>query len=135
MRKEFGIPLAAAAAAIAGITAFALPVSAASVAPDSVTSLSNLTMTKSGSENRQVTLQCDPTGGTHPTPDDACTKLTAVNGQFGLLQPVPLVTCPTYYAPVTVTVTGYWKFQPVNFTRTYINDCDASVSSNYVFRF
>lgn len=132
MRYGLRRPLGLAAAAIASLTAFALPVASASA---STAALAQFTFTKTGGVNRQVTLECNPTGGTHPTPDDACSKLTAVNGNFALLPPVTGVFCTAYYDPVTVTVSGYWQLQPVSYTKTYTNDCVAGVASDYVFRF
>ncbi|QXE38705.1 subtilase-type protease inhibitor [Streptomyces sp. GMY02] len=135
MKTELGILLAVMTAVTAGAAASVVAVPEASAAPRTVTALSELTMTKSGSMNQRVTLECDPTGGTHPTPEDACTKLAAVKGQFDLLPRTPGVACPGNYAPVTVTVTGHWELQPVNFTKTYTNNCHAGVGSDYVFRF
>lgn len=141
MRRELRNSLVTTAAVLAAAAASAVPASAVS-APSSASSasttasaLSNLTMTKSGGVNRQVTLQCDPTGGTHPTPADACTALTSVGGQFALLPWVPGVLCTADYNPVTVTVTGYWRLQTVYFSRVYSNDCEAAVASDWVFRF
>ncbi|MGW2058813.1 SSI family serine proteinase inhibitor [Streptomyces sp. NPDC001840] len=135
MKKKLGILLAAVTAVTAGAAASVVPVPVATAAPQTVTAMSHLTMTKSGSVNQQVTLQCDPTGGTHPTPEDACTKLTAVKGRLDLLPRAPGVACPGNYAPVTVTVTGNWELLAVNFTKTYTNNCHAGVGSDYVFRF
>lgn len=132
MRRGLRVPLGLAAAAATGLTAFALPAAGASA---STTALSQFTFTKTGSVNRQVTLECNPTGGTHPTPDDACAKLTTVNGNFALLPWATGAVCIADYRPVTVTVSGYWQSQPVSYTKTYTNDCEAGADSDYVFRF
>ncbi|WP_225850788.1 SSI family serine proteinase inhibitor [Streptomyces sp. HPF1205] len=134
--------LAAAAASVVPASAASAPSSASSSAPSSASSapatasaLSNLTMTKSGAVSKQVTLQCDPAGGTHPTPGDACAALTSVYGQFALLPSVPGVGCTAEYNPVTVTVTGYWQLRAVYFSKVFSNNCEAAVESNWVFRF
>jgi hypothetical protein len=97
----------------------------------------NLTITKTSTwdvaSNKQVTLRCEPTGGTHPTAEDACGKLIAVDGQFDKL--ARLGACPPVWRPVTVTVTGTWRLRPVSFTRTYSTDCEAGFASDNVFRF
>lgn len=141
MRKRLGVLLAAGlAATAASVLPAAAPAAASSTAPATATSLTNLTFTKTGTTwtgplNKSVTLQCEPTGGTHPTADDACTKLIAVNGQFALLPWAQGYGCTADWMPVTVTVTGTWRYQSVYFTKTYGNDCEAAVGSNFVFRF
>ncbi|WP_063762328.1 SSI family serine proteinase inhibitor [Streptomyces sp. NRRL F-5123] len=87
-----------------------------------------------GEKDHSVTLQCEPTGGSHPTPDAACASLIAVDGQFAKL-PTVWAACPATYDPVTVSVSGTWHFKTVSFTQTYTNDCAAGVLSDYVFRF
>jgi hypothetical protein len=114
--------------------------SASSGAPARASALSSLTMTKSGtgwsgSLNKQVTLQCEPSGGTHPKPEDACIKIAAVDGQLDKLPRAGGVGCTGLWLPVTVTVTGTWRLEPVSFTKTYSNDCEAAVGSNFVFQF
>ena len=46
-----------------------------------------LTLWPNGEAGDSVTwtLQCDPTGGDHPDPEEACTALTAVADPFGPL--------------------------------------------------
>jgi hypothetical protein len=139
MRKRLGILLAA---GVALMSASVLPAAAAASAPvpSPATPLTNLTFTEVGTSwagpvNKQVTLQCEPTGGTHPTAEDACTKLIAVDGRFALLPRAQGYGCGAVWMPVTVTVTGTWRLQPVYFTKTYGNDCEAAVGSNFVFRF
>ncbi|MEU9577167.1 SSI family serine proteinase inhibitor [Streptomyces chilikensis] len=144
MRKRLGVLLAAglaatAATAVSAVPAAAGPASAPSAVPAGASSLTSLTITKTGTGwggplYKQVTLECEPTGGTHPTAEDACGRLVAVDGQFDKL-PLLGPACPPVWAPVTVTVTGTWRLQPVSFTKTYSSDCDAGVRSTHVFRF
>lgn len=138
MRKRLRLLLAAGLAATAA-SATALPAAAAPSSSSWTAGLTNLVMTKSATTwtntpGRQVTLQCEPTGGTHPTPQAACDSLLAVNGNFAKL-PHIFAACPDYWDPVTVTVTGTWRTQPVTYSQTYSNDCAAGVLSDNVFRF
>jgi len=143
MRKRLGVLLAAGlAAASASVlpAAAAAPASAPSPTSADVGPLTNLTISEAGTGwsgplNKQVTLQCEPTGGTHPTPEDACTKLSAVYGQFALLPRAPGYGCGAVWMPVTITVTGTWRLAPVYFTKTYGNECEAAVGSDFVFTF
>jgi hypothetical protein len=113
--------------------------SAPSAASSDASSLTSLTITKVHTYpevvSEQVTLRCEPTGGTHPTAEDACGKLLAVDGQFGELPLVPGFACPPVWRPVTVTVTGTWRLQPVSWSKRYSSECDAHVLSDNVFRF
>ncbi|WP_225847780.1 subtilase-type protease inhibitor [Streptomyces sp. HPF1205] len=139
MRKRLGLLFAAGmAAAVASATA--LP--AVASPSDTTAPLTSLLITKSHliatsrtAAASQVTLDCEPTGGTHPTAQAACDALIAVNGDFAKLPPATGVFCLAVWDPVTVSVTGVWRQKPVTFTRTYSNDCDAAVSSDNVFRF
>ncbi|WP_151775348.1 SSI family serine proteinase inhibitor [Streptomyces abyssomicinicus] len=142
MKKRLGVLSAAVLAATAAsvLPAAAAPASVPSGASAGAASPTNLVITKTGTSwsgpaVEQVTLLCEPTGGSHPTAEDACTKLAAVGGQFDKLPHATGIACPPVWMPVTVTVTGTWRLQPVDFTRTYSSDCVASTASNYVFRF
>ncbi|WP_448316663.1 SSI family serine proteinase inhibitor [Streptomyces sp. CO7] len=142
MRKRLGVLLAAGVMATAGsvVPAAAAGAGSSGASGGGAAALSSLTITKSGPSwsgqpARQVTLQCEPSGGTHPAAADACAKLLAVGGQFDKLQPVGNLACPPVWMPTTVTVTGTWRLQPVYWTKTYSSDCDAGVRSDYVFRF
>ncbi|WP_043179871.1 SSI family serine proteinase inhibitor [Streptomyces sp. NRRL F-5123] len=131
MRKRLGVVL------VAGLAATVVSVLPATAAP---APLANLTFAKVGTSpagpvDKQVTLQCAPIGGTHPTAEAACTALIAVGGQFSLLPRAEGYGCGADYWPTTVTVTGTWRNKPVYFTKTYSNDCEASVGSNFVFHF
>jgi hypothetical protein len=141
MGKRLAVLLAAGVVVTAGSVvpaAAAGTTTAASEGPAAASSV--LTMTKSGTSwsgplDKQVTLQCEPSGGTHPRPEDACAAIAAVDGQLDKLPRAPGVGCPGLWLPVTVTVTGTWRLQPVSFTKTYGNDCEASVGSGFVFQF
>jgi hypothetical protein len=63
------------------------------------------------------TLQCLPTGGTHPDPASACRVLTHATDPFA---PIPRgIMCPMIIAGTKVaTVRGTWYGKPVNVTMT-----------------
>lgn len=67
-------------------------------------------------------LACDPDGGTHPRPADACDVLRAVDGWIGDLDVDP-GPCPLIYLPVDVEVTGDWRGREVSYHRQFPNDC------------
>ncbi|GAA5155540.1 MULTISPECIES: SSI family serine proteinase inhibitor [Amycolatopsis] len=81
-----------------------------------------------------VTLECGPTGGTHPHHDRACRTLDSVDGDFGKL-PKEQILCTTIYAPVTVAATGHWHGRPVAYSREFPNRCNANAQTADVFNF
>lgn len=70
------------------------------------------------------TLTCEPAGGDHPEPDDACAALAAAwPSAFG---PVPkdLACTEIYGGPETAQVTGTVDGQPVDTTFSRTNGCE-----------
>lgn len=83
-----------------------------------------------------VTLECDPVGGTHPTPKEACAALAEVGGDFAKLPNAPgLPACPTTYAPVEAVAEGTWNGTPVSYKETFTNACFAAIGTDNVFKF
>jgi hypothetical protein len=82
-----------------------------------------------------ATLECLPSGGTHPHAQAACAALLAAEGDFGRLRPVREEMCPMLIDPVTVTATGDWLFRPVAYSRTFPNRCAAERDTGGVFAF
>jgi hypothetical protein len=82
----------------------------------------------------EVTLKCDPAGGSHVSAEDACATLSSVDGHIEDLDPL-LIACPLYYQPVTIEVGGNWRERVVNFDEEYPNMCVAMAESDGVFRF
>lgn len=87
---------------------------------------------------RQVTLTCDPMGGTHPNPVSACTKLESTDGDFPSLERNLNTSelkfdCSMAYKPVTVTAHGTWKGKSVHYNATYRNDCSAVIDTSNLF--
>ncbi|SHF43603.1 subtilase-type protease inhibitor [Streptoalloteichus hindustanus] len=84
---------------------------------------------------RHVVLTCEPTGGSHPDPEQACTQLAQVNGDFRDLNTRQDQACTLIYAPVTVTAHGFWRGRPVSYQETFPNECVLNVMTGSVFRF
>jgi Subtilisin inhibitor-like len=82
----------------------------------------------------EMTLRCDPPGGSHPDPTRACATLKRVDGDVAALRPLP-VACILIFQPVLVEVGGTWRGRPVSFQREYPNRCVAYAESEGVFRF
>lgn len=69
------------------------------------------------------TLTCDPAGGTHPQPEQACAVLGAAGGTA--LPPVSADTiCSQQYGgPETATITGTWREATVSAEITLKDGC------------
>ncbi|WP_460695637.1 subtilase-type protease inhibitor [Nocardia thraciensis] len=122
-------PLLIASGVLLAGAALAAPAGAESPAESQVT----LTVThgEAGAPaEREVTLTCEPRGGTHPNVDAACDALTAVDGDFEALaaQESPRM-CTKIWDPVTVTATGQWNGRAVDYTRTFGNSCEREGAS------
>ncbi|MFF3289257.1 SSI family serine proteinase inhibitor [Streptomyces sp. NPDC003023] len=72
-------------------------------------------------------------GDDHNAPLEACAELAAVNGDAGDLNVNPDRACPLYYAPVTVTLKGWWGSEYKSFTKTYGNSCELANTTGPVF--
>lgn len=83
----------------------------------------------------EVTLMCDPAGGTHPHAGAACESLDRVDGNVAELPPVAGVACTDIFAPVTAEAKGEYRGEPVRFVHTYSNRCEAQRGTDDVFAF
>ena len=105
---------AAAATACGSTTASAGAAAPASPAPPKV----SLDITVSGGPGKPTehwTLQCDPAGGTHPDPAQACATLLKAKAPFALLPKG--VACPMILASAkTAKVTGTYFGRHVDTT-------------------
>ncbi|MBE9375803.1 hypothetical protein IQ251_15235 [Saccharopolyspora sp. HNM0983] len=81
-----------------------------------------------------TTLNCEPSGGTHPAADTACDALITADGDFAAL-PVEPRACTLQYDPVTVHASGTWHGEPIHFQQDYPNRCAAASESGGVFDF
>jgi hypothetical protein len=81
-----------------------------------------------------VKLQCDPPGGGHPKPADACAELTAVGGDPDRIEPGH-GACMMIYAPITAQITGDWHGTAVTWHREYGNGCEMRRALGVLFAF
>jgi hypothetical protein len=94
-----------------------------------------LTVTPHGGAPTTVALSCDPLGGNHPHPAEACADLAKVDGQIGHIQPRTGEMCPTFIAPVHAQAVGRWGSTPVDYDRTWGNACELRRATGAVFAF
>lgn len=71
------------------------------------------------------TLTCDPVGGTHPAPEQACAALQR-GGEA--LNPVPpdKMCAQVYSGPERATITGTWQGRQVSATLSRVNSCETA---------
>lgn len=99
---------------VVGAATVLLPAGSA-VAHDAATRLV-FTRTEPGSPTRTVTLTCDPVGGSHPAPADACAYLAGA--ELTLPDSDSGVRCLRYY-PVELRAHGTVAGEPVSVDHTY----------------
>lgn len=68
------------------------------------------------------TLQCDPPGGDHPDPAAACAALDAHPDALAPVAPGRMCT-QQYGGPMTATVTGRWRGDPVDSRFSLTDGC------------
>ncbi|MFH9075346.1 SSI family serine proteinase inhibitor [Streptomyces alboflavus] len=82
-----------------------------------------------GAGDRAYTLECAPTGGTHPSPSDACERLDQLAKEgVNPFQEVPRDAACTqqYGGPETARVQGTWQGRPVDTTFSRTDGCQIS---------
>lgn len=101
---------------------------------------SSLTLTVSPTDGtsartaqRSATLECGTLAGTHPRKEEACSQLEAAGGNLDSLNVEPEAFCTMIYAPVTATATGTWRGAPVEWQKTYANECQLTSETGRVF--
>ncbi|MCW2790576.1 MAG: hypothetical protein JWQ91_597 [Aeromicrobium sp.] len=93
--------------------------------PDgSTTALTIVVTPDAEAASTTYTLTCDPAGGDHPQPEQACGLLA--NLEAGVLDPVPADRACTevYGGPQTATVTGTYDGEDVSATFDRTNGCE-----------
>jgi hypothetical protein len=118
-----------------GATACALVLLAAPAA--AVSAKSSLTLSLQDNSRilaNVVTLRCEPSGGTHPRAQEACTAIESASGDIEGLQTTGMA-CPMVYQPVTAEARGRWQGKNVRFQHTFANRCVAAAETEDVFRF
>ncbi|MGW0941227.1 SSI family serine proteinase inhibitor [Streptomyces sp. NPDC002623] len=84
------------------------------------------------SDSRGTLLMCDPPQG-HSRAAEACDVLARADGDVGALTGDGSRICPLLYAPVTVKAQGQWNGRPVDYQRTFGNDCEREALTGAVF--
>jgi hypothetical protein len=90
-----------------------------------------ITVTESGdpSVDGRYELDCDPAGGTHPEPQEACDAIQRAEDEAeggDAFAPVPENALCTYMygGPATAEVEGTWEGEPVSATFERSNGCE-----------
>ena len=83
----------------------------------------------------QVTLTCDPAGGSHPASVEACAALATSDGALDKLAGDPGVFCTKIYDPVTATAAGTWRGRNFQWQKTFGNTCELRAATTPVFDF
>ncbi|MFC3995964.1 SSI family serine proteinase inhibitor [Nocardiopsis sediminis] len=120
--------------AVGAGTLVTAPATHAGESPGATLQLSMEVGPESGGERSDVTLDCNPSGGSHPKADSSCASLEAVGGKFADL-PERGSMCTREYDPVTVRATGRWNGEPVDYTEEFGNRCAAADGTDGVFGF
>ncbi|GAA3656928.1 hypothetical protein GCM10022224_019990 [Nonomuraea antimicrobica] len=81
-----------------------------------------ITVTPQAGGAYSMRLTCDPDGGVHPRPREACAVLRRVDGDVEALNVNP-GPCPLIHDPVDVRVHGHWYDRPVSYVAEFVNRC------------
>ncbi|MDT4992935.1 MAG: hypothetical protein QOH97_2827 [Actinoplanes sp.] len=81
-----------------------------------------------------VKLTCDPPGGGHPRPADACRTLRRAGGRPDDIRAAPTM-CMMIYAPITAEVTGLWRGGRIAWRHNYGNRCELNRATGDLFAF
>jgi subtilisin inhibitor-like len=119
------------------LLAVALPFAVAGTASaDTAPSFVTLTTAAPEGMPKIVVLECDPAGGSHPNPKDACADLLLAQGDFDALSAHQEGTnCTMEYRPVVATADGTWRGHPISWGREYGNSCALRTTTGAVFQF
>ena len=83
-----------------------------------------------------VSLECDPTGGSHPNAKAACQDLLAADGELDQIGgDDQLTACTMEYRPVTASANGQWNGKPVTWNEEFPNNCTLTTATGTVFDF
>ncbi|GAA4599911.1 hypothetical protein BJY16_003260 [Actinoplanes octamycinicus] len=81
-----------------------------------------------------VKLTCDPAGGGHPKPAQACAQLTRAGADPARIKPADRY-CFLLYKPITARLAGTWRGRSVTWTHTYGNSCEMNRATGVLFDF
>jgi hypothetical protein len=94
-----------------------------------------LSVIPSNEPARSVVLTCDPPGGDHPRPAEACELLAEAGGDFTRLTGDPYAgACPPGpWEPVVATAFGWWNGRLTWYYRQFSSSCALEVGTWYVY--
>jgi hypothetical protein len=122
-------------AVAAAVLAAASPAVAASASGPATGSRLTLTrVADAGGGAAAVKLTCDPDGGGHPKPSQACAQLSRVGANPARLKPADRY-CFLLYKPVTAQLSGVWRGRAVKWAHTYGNSCEMNRATGILFAF
>jgi hypothetical protein len=105
-------------------------------ADDRPQSTLTLTLKAPQGATSKVRLECEPAGGSHPSPKPACDEVTTAAGDFDALPGMPqLMACTMDYRPVVASVRGRWEGRSVRWKHKYSNSCTLRADTGVVFDF
>ena len=78
------------------------------------------------------TLRCDPAGGTHPNPEDACARLAAIENPFAP-PPGDEICTEQYGGPEEALVEGTYRGRGVSYGLSRTNGCQIARYDRYRF--
>jgi hypothetical protein len=85
-----------------------------------------ITVDEGGGKTDDWTLSCDPAGGTHPKPAEACAALAA-KGKTAIPPVSQGVMCTQIFGGAqTAKITGTWDGKPVNASFSRQNGCEVT---------
>ncbi|GGR48892.1 protease [Actinoplanes ianthinogenes] len=119
-------------AGLAAVLSAAVPVSAE--ARPATGSRLVLTYTADAGYATAVKLTCDPAGGGHPKPAQACAALTRAGADPARLRPADRY-CFLLYRPITARLAGTWRGRSVTWAHTYGNSCEMNRATGVLFDF
>ncbi|MET0930981.1 MAG: SSI family serine proteinase inhibitor [Aeromicrobium sp.] len=97
---------------------------AADAPPPAGTSLTIVVTPAEDAETSTYELTCDPAGGDHPQPEQACDAIAAAGA--GVFEPVPAdqMCSQQYGGPQVATITGTYDGEDVDATFNRENGCE-----------
>ncbi len=92
--------------------------------PGTATDLTITVISEEGAAPIELALECDPPGGDHPQPAEACAQIEAAG--LKVFDPVPKDQACTlvYGGPQTATILGSYEGVPINATFNRSNGCE-----------
>ncbi|MGK5532748.1 SSI family serine proteinase inhibitor [Streptomyces sp. URMC 129] len=117
------MPYKSLTAVLALATSAVLPAVAVADEPSADTHRLEITVTGTGETDGTFLLTCQPAGGDHPQPEEACAAIEAATAPF---EPVAADTLCTYMygGPATATVEGTWNGEPVRAEFSRSDGCE-----------